>query len=346
MNAPGAIAFDKHGNAWTGNNFQTPGTTAGLNLTALSPVGQPLFGSPITGGGLRGVGWGTAVDVQGRIWNANFAGDSISLNGSSGATRSPRGGFTEGDPSRPQGVAIGRDGDVWIASFGNDSVIRYRHGDPHRAQVIRGGGIENPFGIAVDGRGRVWVSNGAESRTGSVTILNPDGRPTSNSPITGGGMHSPQGLALDSKGNAWVANLFSLSVTRVSPEGRISGDSPLRANGSIEGGWGIAVDGADHVWLAGFFGGNVTELCGVRRGSCPPGVKTGQPISPDRLGYRSAGFQHLTAVQIDPSGNVWLANNWTKGSPLREFVGGNGLVQLVGAAEPVKTPLIGLPQRP
>jgi hypothetical protein len=91
----------------------------------------------------------------------------------------------------------------------------------------------------------------------------------------------------------------------------------------------------------------VTELCGVRATTCPPGANTvGAPISPRRAGYASAVFEHITGVTIDPSGNVWLANNWTKGSPLEEFVGGNGMVQLVGAAAPVRTPLIGLPRKP
>ncbi|MDO8211612.1 hypothetical protein [Conexibacter sp. CPCC 206217] len=345
MNAPGRMAFDAAGNAWTGNNFQTPGTTAGLGLTALSPVGQPILDSPIFGGGIRGPGWGTAVDQRGRIWNANFAGDSISLNAPDGRPLSPSGGFTAGDLARPQGVAIGHNGDVWIASFGNDTVVRYRGGDPKRAQVISGGGISKPFGIQLDGRGHVWVSNGAESRTGSVTELLPDGTPTKASPITGGGLRSPQGVAVDSANNVWVSNLFSRSVTRVLPDGRISSDSPL-GRSSVKGGWGVAVDGADHVWVAGFLGGNLTELCGVRRGSCPPGVRTGAPISPKRAGYDSASFEHITAVQVDPSGNVWLANNWTNGSPLSEFVGGNGLVQLVGAATPVRTPLFGLPRKP
>lgn len=346
MNAPGRMAFDAAGNAWVGNNFASPGTTAGLGLTALSPSGQPILGSPIFGGGIAGPGWGTAVGADGRIWNANFAGDSVSVNAPDGRPLTPAAGLTAGGPTKPQGVGISPNGDVWVASFGDDSVIRYPGGvpDPKTAQKITGGGIENPFSVQVDARGHAWVTNGAESARGSVTELLPDGTPARQRPIRGGGLRSPQGLAFDSAGNVWVANLASRSVTRLLPNGRIAPESPIR--GSIQGGWGVAVDGADHVWVAGFLGGNVSELCGVRRRTCPPGLRVGQPISPPRAGYDSAGFEHITAIQIDPSGNVWLANNWTTGSSFREFVGGNGLVQLVGAATPVRTPLIGLPRRP
>lgn len=347
MNAPGRQAFDRHGNQWIGNNFAIPGTTASEVLTALDPAGQALFGRPLTGGGIRGPGWGTAVDQRGRIWLANFAGDSVSVFDSDGRPLSPPGGYTRGGYSRPQGLAIDQRGNVWVANFGNDSVTLIPGGRPQDARNIRGGGIEKPFGIAIDAGGHAWVTNGAESTgPGSVTELLPDGRISPSSPITGGGLRSPQGIAIDSAGNKWIGNLASFSVTRLLPDGTVSSDSPL-GRPSVKGGWGVAVDGADHVWVAGFLGGNVTELCGVRAASCPPGAKTaGALISPRRTGYASAAFEHITGVQIDPSGNVWLANNWTKGSPFREFVGGNGMVQLVGAATPVRTPLIGLPRKP
>jgi secreted PhoX family phosphatase len=277
---------------------------------------------------------------------ANFAGNSVSLFAHDGRPLSPPGGYTKGGFSKPQGLAVDQHGNVWVANFGNNSVTLIPHGNPRAARNITGGGLYKPFGIQVDGRGDVWVSNGAESSTpGSVTELDPDGRPTANSPITGGGLRSAQGLALDSRGNVWVANLLDPGVTRLSPDGTITVDSPIR-HASIHGGWGIAVDGDDHVWVASFFRPGVTELCGVRTRTCPPGARrTGAAISPPVTGYRSRGLEHLTAVQIDSSGNVWLANNWTTGSPLSQFVGGDGLVELVGAAAPVAAPLLGLPKR-
>jgi hypothetical protein len=347
LNAPGRMAFDALGNIWANNNFQTPGTTPGLDLTALSPTGQPILGSPITGGALQGSGWGIAIDQKRRVWLANFAGNSVSLFDHRGRALSPPGGYTKGGLSKPQGLAVDQRGNIWVANFGNNSVTLIPHGHPRAARNITGGGLYKPFGIQVDARGDVWVSNGAESsKSGSVTELTPDGRPTSNSPITGGGLRSAQGLALDGRGNVWVANLLDPGVTRLSPDGTITADSPIR-HASIHGGWGIAVDGHDHVWVASFFRPNVTELCGVRTSTCPPGARrTGAAISPPVTGYRSRGLEHLTAVQIDPSGNVWMANNWTTGSPLSQFVGGDGLVELVGAAAPVAAPLLGLPNQP
>jgi hypothetical protein len=77
--------------------------------------------------------------------------------------------------------------------------------------------------------------------------------------------------------------------------------------------------------------------------NCPAGSKTGDPISPRLHGFTNGGLQHVTAVQVDASGNAWVANNWAQISPI---VGGDGLVEFSGAAAPVATPMSGPPRRP
>jgi hypothetical protein len=147
-------------------------------------------------------------------------------------------------------------------------------------------------------------------------------------------------MAIDSAGNVWIASLVDSTVTWLGPDGSLKGQ--FRAP-SIEGGWGVAIDGDDNVWVASFLGQKVSQLCGRIVANCPPGAKTGDPISPRLTGFTNGGLQHITAVQVDQSGNVWAANNWAKIAPT---VGGDGLVEFIGAAAPVKTPMIGPPQRP
>jgi hypothetical protein len=107
------------------------------------------------------------------------------------------------------------------------------------------------------------------------------------------------------------------------------------------------------VWVANAFGRSVTHLCGVRLETCPPGAKTGDPISPP--GGYIGGLQIITDVAIDPAGNVWVANNWDRPDEgfkrvpdptLSTRFGGNGTVVFYGLAKPVKTPLIGPPRAP
>ena len=51
------------------------------------------------------------------------------------------------------------------------------------------------------------------------------------------------------------------------------------------------------------------QLCGVRTENCPPGMKTGDQISPPG-GYVGGGLQMQVDIDIDPAGNVWVTNNW------------------------------------
>ena len=79
----------------------------------------------------------------------------------------------------------------------------------------------------------------------------------------------------------------------------------------------------------------------ARRASGAPGAA----ISPAGTGYRFDGLTRNTGVSVDPSGNVWLVNNW-KNAPIQTNPGGYQIVAYLGMAAPVKTPLIGVPEQP
>jgi hypothetical protein len=86
----------------------------------------------------------------------------------------------------------------------------------------------------------------------------------------------------------------------------------------------------------------VSEFCGTEPANCPPGTRTGEPISPS-TGYGFDGLVRNTALQIDPSGNVWICNNWMNVPRLHKNPGGHQMVVYVGVAGPLQTPLIGPP---
>ena len=205
----------------------------------------------------------------------------------------------------------------------------------------------NPNGSVpvIDDDGFVWISNGAESTSATtITKLNPDGTAVAGSPFKASGLRSPQGMAIDSVGNVWAANQFSDGVVELKPNGQPAARSPYRAK-SLLGSWGLAIDGKDRVWVGGFGRPSIMELCGRQVSACPPGSKTGSLISPAK-GFTSAAMQRFTAVAIDSSGNVWGAHNYSSSEPIRDFVGGNGLYEIIGAAAPVKTPMLGAVKQP
>src|SRR5208337_1755412 len=102
------------------------------------------------------------------------------------------------------------------------------------------------------------------------------------------------------------------------------------------GPWGITIDGNDHVWIANGLGKTVTELCGIRTETCPPGSKTGDPISPPKTGYLGKGMQYLTGVVVDPAGNVWVANNIDPESSGRKHNNAMRRQRLRGVLRPCK----------
>ena len=133
------------------------------------------------------------------------------------------------------------------------------------------------------------------------------------------------------------------------PDGSPYPGSPF-TGGSLPGPWAVAVDGDDNVWVSNFAGasGQIAHLCGVRTENCPPGMKTGDPISPP-LGYVGGGLQMQVDIDVDPAGNVWVTNNWQDidsciGTPeeaLSTRCGGQGVVVFYGMAKPVRAPQIG-----
>jgi streptogramin lyase len=359
--ASGRIAIDAEGNAWSSTNWE-PGTqNASTSISVLDPLGAPAFGSPISGGGMKGGAWGIAITPDGTVWVPSFGGGSLVKYSPAGAILSPGDGYTNGGLNHPQGTAVDQKGNVWIANNygpesapGQGNVVVYPGGDPSKAIVITGGGLNHPFAVQIDGYGRAWVTNaglgGARlvgtraailvgKFSGSVTVIGSDFEPMSVSPIEDDSFKWPLGLAVDSQNNAWIANYFGSTVTEIEPDGAIAGVYEL-PTGTLP--WSQAVDGSDRVWVAGFARPDVWLLCGTNTAVCPPGSTTGAILSPKR-GFRSKAFQHFTSIQIDQAGNVWLSNNWSKLVPP---VGGTGIAEIVGAATPVCAPLAPLPAEP
>ena len=155
-----------------------------------------------------------------------------------------------------------------------------------------------------------------------------------------------------SKQKGGTANGGSVTVLR--PDGTPYPGSPIKGEGLL-GPWAVAVDGNDNIWISNFakVSSPIAELCGVRTEHCPPGVHTGEQISP-RGGYVGGGLQMITDVAVDPAGNVWAMNNWqdidscigTPSEALWTRCGVQGVVIFYGMAKPVHAPQIGPARQP
>ena len=385
---PANLTFDSKGYAWITNNVNQGTPDSGQFMVVLKPNGKPSDGtngtpkSPLAGGGLLGGGYGVTIDPQGAVWASNFGwgppsctfcfptpdgNGSVSKFSPSGVALSGDNGY-QGGPVRVQGMAADAAGNIWIASYGTDTVGVFLGGDPNHSAFFKEYPGSQPFGIVIAADGTAWVTN-------SGGFDGQDPRSVAKFALVNGTLqlqflHSLgqalKGLALDSHGNAWITSQGNGTIYGLRPDGTRIGQF---TGGGINGPWGIAVDGEDNLWVANFgplqphsnfTSGRISELGGINPAARPPGKKLGDPISPSGYTVPSAGSQvllhngdplygygrgaqpsfsplmRLTNVVIDQAGNIWALNNWKPDFDVNVCCnpGGDGAVIFVGLAAP------------
>ncbi len=339
-------AIERDGRVWVTS-------TSGQTISLFEKNGMPL--SPPEGynfEGKLGVMQGIIVAPNADVWALDFGDDKVVH-------------MPNGDPSKAKFYCQSTDG------------------RPNKESPCK---LNGPFHLAIDQQDRIWITNAI----GDTVTRFPASDPSKVEVFPTGG-HSGKGMAIDSKGNAWITNTLGAgmtletklrllkmkeegsplpaidavvlddlvshkglgSVSMLRPDGSAAPGSPFNPTGSIWGAWAVSIDGNDHVWVSNFApGGGITQLCGARPETCPPGMKTGDAISPPG-GYLGGGMQMLVDASIDPAGNVWVSNNWQdhtacygmapEGASTR--CGGQGIVVFYGMAKPVRAPQVG-PARP
>jgi sugar lactone lactonase YvrE len=291
-----------------------------------------------------------------------------------------------------QGIITAPNGDIWALGISKRQLLHFPKGDWNKGRIVCEGdsaepckSFTAPFHLAIDQQDRIWVSD-SSFHVIRFPATDPEKAvkfdvPSNNS-----------GLNIDSKGNVWVTNRFgsgllgmahmidmavhlktggvlsasdyltktmseqkggSGSVTVLRPDGTQLPGSPFKGGG-LPGPWAVVVDGNDNVWVSNFAmpASPIVQLCGVRTENCPPGMKTGDQISPPG-GYVGGGLQLQTDIAIGPAGDVWAMNNWQDidscypgaTEALSTRCGGQGVVIFFGMAKPVRAPQIG-PARP
>jgi DNA-binding beta-propeller fold protein YncE len=363
--------FTPIGRQYPGSPYESGGTSGvgfGITIDQREHVWVGNFG--FSGKGCREEPPHNSVSeytIDGKALSPDLVETGIKLNSEKELVRTYKGGWEVGDISWPQATVADVNNNIWVANCGNNSVTVLPDARPfgavnlpesHFAQPLRGFGFSRPFGIATDAEGNAYIG-GNESAT--VVKVGPGGEVLGR--FSGGGLHRPMSLATDSSGNVWVSNstwVVAPCVGQFSPEGgprkggtmtlirsngEISAAGPYR-NGGIKNPWGVAVDGDDNVWVANFSGRRLSALCGTVPRNCPAGKRqVGASISPAATGYGFNGLTRVTGLAVDPSGNVWLVNNW-KNAPIQTNPGEYQIVAYLGLAAPVKTPLIGAPEQP
>ena len=141
--------------------------------------------------------------------------------------------------------------------------------------------LYNPYGVAVDANGNVYIADENNSRirvvnkeTQPITVANVTIQPGNIATVAGNGtpgfngdggqataaeIYNPSGVAVDKAGNIYIADLYNYRVRKVSPSGVIStvsgnGNSFYSGNGPAVSAsvfpYSVTVDNAGNIYIA------------------------------------------------------------------------------------------------
>ena len=333
-------AVDANDNVWFSNY-------GGKSIAVFDKNGKPLTPPDgITFDGKLGLMQGIIVTPNGDVWIVGISKSQL--------VKFPKGDLTKGrivcegdkeEPCKsfraPFHLGIDQQDRIWVSNSGVDHITRFPAADPRKVENFKTG--INNSGLGIDSLGNVWVTNRFGTGLLGMAHLIDMGVRLKLDGVTAASDYLTRTMSRQKGGR------FGGSVTLLRPDGSQYPGSPFKSGG-LPGPWAVAVDGNDNVWISNFASPSspIVQLCGARTENCPPGMKTGDQISPPG-GYVGGGLQMQTDIAVDPAGNVWAINNWqdidscvgTPNEALSTRCGGQGVVVFYGMAKPVRAPQIG-----
>ena len=280
--------------------------------------------------------YGVAVDAEGNIYVADSYNHKIRKISPTGTVTTLAGstqGLADGTGTSAQfnvpiGVAIDVAGNVYVADLANHKIRKisptgmvttlagstagFADGPGTSAQ------FNNPFGIAVDASGNVYVADKDNQKirkintTGTVTTLAGSTAGYSDGLGTASQFSFPCGVAVDASGNVYVADTNNNKIRKIGPTGAVStlaGSTHGFADGNgivaqFKSPFGLSVDISGNIYVADTGNykirkvnttGLVTTLAGSIGGFA------------DGL-HSSAKFGQVTSVAVDTFGNVYVGD--------------------------------------
>lgn len=259
LSQPNDVALDAQGNAYVsnqGNNTVVkilPGGATQVFARSLSP-------SPD----------GMAYDAAGTLYIAGGDGNLVKLDAAANWSSSG------GGLSIPRQVAIGFNGDAFVANYGNGTITRSGTATPFAA------GLLNPFGLAFDGT-KLYASE-SSSTADRIVAFDASGN---KSVVAETMLTDPKGIYVAPNGDRYLLSANQIAKMPVSAPGTIFTRGGLSAMA-----FAPANDG-------GFF---VQEISDVRRVS-PTGAVTM---------YKSGLPTLVYGVVADASNNLFVGDNYNK----------------------------------
>lgn len=304
--------------------------------------------------------WPTDVAVapDWTVYVADFGNNRLRVVSPEGRVRTLAGagaGFADGTGeaarfSGPNGIALGPDGNLYVADAGNARIRRVTPGGA--VTTIAGDGVRGlldgpglsarfayPTGLAFDPDGRLYVVDRwahcvrSVAADGAVTTVAGNGVPGFvDGPGSEARFDNPLSATWDPEWGLVVTDSGNHALRRVDPDGTVTtlvgGPFPRTSDGPPERAgfyWdtGIVSDGHGGLYVSDAQNHKVRRLTRTLflttvAGSGRPGVRDG----PDR----QATFAFITGITLDPADNLLVADSGA--NRIRRIVrGGTGLVR-------------------
>ena len=201
----------------------------------------------------------------------------------------------------PTDVAIGPEGDLWVADYANNRIQHFNPAGEFVGQFgspgSGAGKLNNPASIAIDAGGDLWVADKGNSR---IQKFSPEGALLDQSGSLGSGngqFSRPEGIAIDAAGDIWVSDTYNYRIQKLSPQGDFIEVVAPAGLGSIEP-TGIDAGPDGKIWVTDWTHNRVVAL---------------SEDGDFELAFGTAGsaqgqFNRPDAIEADENGNVWVGD--------------------------------------
>ena len=247
--------------------------------------------------------------------------------------------------NHPYAVAIDGSGNIYIADENNNCIRKINSSGV--ISTIAGNGtlgysgdggaataaeLSLPRGVAVDGLGNVYIADYGNcmirkvDNSGIISAIagyRVSGSFGDGGPATASGLYFPTGVAIDRVGNVYIADLGNYAIRKINTSGIIStfagnghngfsGDGGAATAARIYDATGVAVDGIGNVYIADNGNNRIRKVnsIGIITTFAGSGMAGLGSYVGDGGAATLAYLNHPNSVEVDESGNVYIADSY------------------------------------
>ena len=212
--------------------------------------------------------------------------------------------------------------------------------------------LAQPVSVVKDGSGNIYISDQGNHRirkisasTGNISTI--AGTTTSGYSGDGGAatsakLYYPYGIAVDASGNIYIADQANNRIRKVTASTGIittiagngtagfSGDGAAATSAQLNNPAAIAVDGSGNIFIADQYNQRIRKIT-ASTGNISTIAGTGTySYSGDGGAATSATFQNPTGIELDASGNIYIADLFNH--VIRKITASTGFISTVAGS--------------